>query len=140
MFLAIAASLLVVITAVGCGGGDESGQRVAMASLNGMPPAVQRAPKSVKEAYQFAVANPEVLSAIPCYCGCGGMGHSSNYSCFVSVTPQGASFFDNHALGCSICVDIALDAMRLVKKGASVPEIRLYVDAVYSKYGPSNML
>ncbi len=29
--------------------------------------------------------------------------------------------------------------MRMTKRGASVPEIRLTVDAAYSKYGPSNM-
>ncbi len=111
-----------------------------MASLEGMPPAVTRAPQPVREAYRFAVANPEVLSQLPCYCGCGGMGHTSNYACYVKVMPDGARLFDNHALGCSICVDIALDAMRLRKKGSSIPEIRFYVETVYSKYGPSNML
>ena len=47
--------------------------------------------------------------------------------------------YDNHALGCSICVDITQDAMRLNKEGKSVSEIRAYVDATYSKYGPTNM-
>ena len=36
-------------------------------------------------------------------------------------------------------VDITLDAMRLLKDGKSVPEIRAYVDATYSRYGTSNM-
>jgi hypothetical protein len=112
---------------------------VAMASLDIMPPAVKRAPQVVREAYQFAVANPDVLSEIPCYCGCGGMGHTSNYSCFVGVTAGGSRQFDGHALGCSICVDIALDAMRMTERGASVQSIRLYVDEAYSKFGPSNM-
>ncbi len=110
-----------------------------MASLDIMPPAVLKAPKVVREAYQFAVANPHVLSEIPCYCGCGGMGHTSNYSCFVGVKDDGSKQFDGHALGCSICVDIARDAMRMTKRGAGVPAIRLYVDAAYSKFGPSNM-
>ncbi len=118
---------------------DEGQVTIAMASLDMMPQAVKRAPKVVREAYQFAVANPQVLTEIPCYCGCGGMGHTSNYSCFVAVMPDGSRQFDGHALGCSICVDIAQDAMRMTKRGASVPEIRLTVDAAYSKYGPSNM-
>ncbi len=139
LFLVIGAPLLLVGLLSACGDGDDSGHPVAMASLDGMPPAVRRAPKAVREAYQFAVANPEVLSEIPCYCGCGGMGHTSIYSCYVRVTPQNTAQFDGHALGCSICVDIALDAMRLLRKGSSVPEIRLYVDAIYAKYGPSNM-
>jgi hypothetical protein len=58
----------------------------------------------------------------------------------VNVTQDAARQFDGHALGCSICVDIALDAMRMLKQGKSTPEIRLYVDVIYSKYGPSNML
>ncbi len=110
-----------------------------MASLDIMPQAVKRAPNVVREAYQFAVANPNILSQISCYCGCGAMGHSSNYSCFVGVTAGGGLEFDGHALGCSICVDIARDAMRMTKRKASVPAIRMYVDAAYSKFGPSNM-
>ncbi len=120
-------------------GADEAQVSVPMASLDIMPQAVKRAPKVVREAYQFAVANPQVLTEVPCYCGCGGMGHTSNYSCFVAVGPDGGRSFDGHALGCSICVDIAQDAMRMTKRGAGVSAIRLTVDAAYSKYGPSNM-
>jgi Protein of unknown function with PCYCGC motif len=47
--------------------------------------------------------------------------------------------FDSHALGCSICVDITQDAMRLLRQGKSVQDIRAYVDQTYSRYGPSNM-
>jgi hypothetical protein len=36
-------------------------------------------------------------------------------------------------------VDITQDAMRLLKEGKTVGEIRTYVDETYSKYGPSNM-
>ncbi len=136
--LAIALPVLGIGFTAGCA--DEGGQSgVAMASLDMMPQSVQRAPKSVRQAYQFAVANPDVLQQLPCYCGCGGMGHTSNYSCYVSVMPDGTSRFDGHALGCSICVDIALDAMRMLKEDKSIAEMRLYVDVVYSKYGPSNM-
>jgi len=108
--------------------------------MDQLPSDVQSAPASVRTAYQFAAANPDVMEDIPCYCGCGSIGHTSNYSCYVSHADQnGVITFDNHALGCSICVDITLDAMRLLKEGKSVPEIRAYVDATYSKYGTSNM-
>jgi len=80
------------------------------------------------------------MENIPCYCGCGSVGHDSNYDCYVAdVDAGGAIRFDRHALGCSICVDITMDAMRLLKEGRSVAEIRAYVDATYSKYGTSNM-
>ena len=109
-------------------------------SMDELPAEIQSAPASVRTAYQFAAANPHVMENIPCYCGCGSIGHASNYDCYVAeVAANGAIRFDGHALGCSICVDITLDAMRLLKEGKSVPEIRAYVDDTYSRYGTSNM-
>lgn len=111
-----------------------------MLSVDQMPAEVQSAPVVVQQAYQFAAANPDVMQDIPCYCGCGGIGHTSNYDCYVSdVDARGDITFDNHALGCSICVDITQDVMRMMREGKSMPEIRAYVDTTYSKYGPSNM-
>lgn len=103
-----------------------------------MPDYVQDAPPRVQEAYEFAVSHPEDLEHQPCYCGCGNMGHDSNLSCFVKEVKQnGEIVYDNHALGCGICVDIAHDVMRLKDNGKTSLEIRRYVDAVYSAYGPS---
>ena len=111
-----------------------------MIPLDQMPAEVQVAPVVVRQAYQFAAANPEVMEEIPCYCGCGNVGHTSNYACYVShVDQSGRVTFDNHALGCSICVDITQDVMRLLREGKSQQEARLYIDATYSKYGPSNI-
>ncbi|MGE5378219.1 MAG: PCYCGC motif-containing (lipo)protein [Bacteroidota bacterium] len=119
---------------------SQSGSDLAMASMDGMPSEVQSAPVTVQAAYQFAVANPEVMKNIPCYCGCGNVGHTSNYSCYVSgVDGNGRVSFDQHALGCSICVDITQDVMRNLREGKSPQEARAYVDATYSKYGPSNL-
>jgi len=111
-----------------------------MMPLDRMPTEVQSAPVLVQQAYQFAAVNPDIMKQIPCYCGCGAMGHTSNYSCYVqNVDANGNITFDNHALGCSICVDITQDVIRLQREGKSIQEIRAYVDATYSKYGPSNM-
>jgi hypothetical protein len=111
-----------------------------MAPLDGMPAEVLAAPAQVQQAYQFAAANPEVMQQVPCYCGCGDMGHTSNYACYVGgKNADGSLLYDTHALGCSICVDITLDTMRLLKEGKSVPEIKTYIDQTYAQYGPSNM-
>lgn len=111
-----------------------------MLALDKMPVEVQSAPVTVQEAYQFASANPDVMKNIPCYCGCGNIGHASNYACYVSsVDDSGNITFDNHALGCSICVDITQDVMRMSREGNSPQEIRTYIDETYSKYGPSNI-
>ena len=111
-----------------------------MVSMDGMPGEVKSAPTIVQQSYQFAAANPEVMKQIPCYCGCGAIGQASNYSCYVSgVDENGTIIYDSHALGCSICVDITQDTMRLLKQGKTVSEIKAYIDQTYSQYGPSNI-
>jgi Protein of unknown function with PCYCGC motif len=117
-----------------------TGHDLTMAPLSGMPADVQSAPVTVRQAYQFAAANPGMLMQIPCYCGCGAIGHKSNYDCYVtSVDAAGVIKYDTHALGCSLCVDITQDTMRLLREGKSISEIRTYVDGNYAKYGTSNM-
>jgi len=137
LFLVIL-TLILSVALFACSTGID--HTLSMASMADMPADVQSAPVSVQQAYQFAFANPDVMTQFPCYCGCGSMGHTSNYSCYVSsVDANGTITYDVHALGCSICVDINQDAMRMLKDGKTVPEIRAYVDQTYAKYGPSNM-
>lgn len=108
--------------------------------MAGMPEEIAAAPLVVRQAYDFAAAHPEVMQEIPCYCGCGSIGHTSNYACYVSdVDSAGTITYDLHALGCSICVDITRDTQRLLDEGLSVSEIRAEIDATYSAFGPSNM-
>ncbi len=108
--------------------------------LEEMPAEVQSAPVTVQEAYQFNAANPDIMKEIPCYCGCGNIGHTSNYDCYVSDVDVSRNItFDNHALGCSICVDITQDVMRMLRDGKTPQEARTYIDATYSKYGTSNI-
>ena len=111
-----------------------------MMPLDQMPAEVQSAPTTVQTAYQFNAANPDIMKDIPCYCGCGDIGHTSNYDCYVSgVDDRGKIAFDNHALGCSICVDITQDVMRMLRDGKSPQDARAYIDTTYSKYGTSNI-
>jgi len=146
--LRIAASLagiaFVVAAATGCaslaGQAEAPAGEMAMAPLSEMPAEVRAAPAVVQQAYQFAAANPDIVQQLPCYCGCGAMGHTSNYACYVAgVGADGRRVYDSHALGCSICVDITQDAIRLTRQGMRPADIRAYVDQAYSRYGPSNM-
>ena len=141
--------LILLLTPLVSGCGNQTGHAgdhsYRLAPLVQMPPEVQEAPSTVREAYQFAVYNQHVLEALPCYCGCGAMGHVSNYSCYVQEGEQTAGdareiVYDNHALGCTICVDITQDAMRLLDEGKSIAEIYDYVDATYSRFGPPTPL
>ncbi len=132
--------LLVLPGLLGVACSPQNASSYTLAPLNELPAEVQQAPPAVQQAYQFAVANPEVLTKLPCYCGCGGMGHTSNYACYVAgEDDDGGIVFDGHALGCSICVDITQDAMRMLDDGQTIAEIRAYVDQTYSRFGPSNM-
>jgi hypothetical protein len=38
----------------------------------------------VRSVYVFAARHPEVLSHVPCFCGCESRGHKHNDDCFVS--------------------------------------------------------
>lgn len=134
--------LLLAPLAAGCSaqGASSANHAYELAPLADMPQEVQQAPVNVREAYQFAVQNPNVLAELPCYCGCGAMGHISNYSCYVQSDEAEDLVFDNHALGCSICVDITQNAMRMLDEGKSVDKIHEYVEATYSRFGPATPL
>ena len=140
LFLLSLIAVLLAIAISACSTSTSSEVHLVMTALNQMPAKVQSAPVAVQEAYQFNTANPDIMQDIPCYCGCGDIGHASNYDCYVSGTDaQGKVKFDNHALGCSICVDITQDVMRMLRDGRTPAEARAYVDATYAKYGPSNI-
>ena len=115
-----------------CGSSAQNATSVAV-----LPDWARSAPPRVREAYQYAVTNPEELKKYPCYCGCGAMGHTSNLSCYLQdTTADGTITFDTHALGCGICVDITQDVMRLKAEGKTSLAVRAYVDARYSPFGP----
>jgi hypothetical protein len=140
LFFLLIIVVLLSTTISACSTSKSSDVHLNMMSIDQMSADVQSAPVTVQTAYQFAAANPDIMKNIPCYCGCGSVGHTSNYSCYVSNgDDKGNIKFDNHALGCSICVDITQDIMRMLRGGKSPQEARTYIDATYSKYGPSNI-
>lgn len=98
----IALLLLTLAATVGAcsGSSDTAQQELDLAPESALPEFVEDAPPQVKEAYRFAIANPEVLSAFPCYCGCGAMGHQNNLQCYIKeVRSDGSIEFENHAFG-----------------------------------------
>jgi hypothetical protein len=119
-------------------GGARNGQ-VKLAPISALPKEMQNAPTTVRTAYQFAVANPDALRNVPCYCGCSAIGHKSNLECYVKeFKADGTPVFDDHALGCSICVDIVQDVMKLTAEGKTSAVIRQHIVETYSKFGPAN--
>ncbi len=131
--------LLTALALSACSPASPPGAKVNLAPISQLPTSAQKAPTRVREAYQFAVANPDLMKQIPCYCGCGAMGHTSNYACYVKdAKPDGSMVFDDHALGCSLCVDITQDAKRMLDEGKSAQDIRATIVANYAKFGPPN--
>src|ERR1043166_4110249 len=74
--------------------------RYKLAPESILPPDIHKAPDDVREAYRFALANRDTLRYIPCYCGCGEQGHTSNASCYFNdnSTPE-KPVFDRMNLG-----------------------------------------
>jgi len=71
----------------------------ALAPESVLPADIRRAPADVVEAYRFAIANRDTLRYIPCYCGCGAEGHTSNASCYVKdFSTPGNLVFDRMSL------------------------------------------
>ena len=91
----------------------------------------------VRATYDFAAQHPEILSYVPCYCGCGSQGHKANESCFVARRdPRGNVLeWDTHGFGCAVCVDVAREAMQMYSSGADVHSIRA---AIERKWTPGN--
>jgi len=51
------------------------------------PAEMEKADPEIVEAYVFAAKHPEVLSYMPCYCGCEHprSAHENNYDCFIDI-------------------------------------------------------
>src|SRR6476646_10252453 len=50
-----------------------------------VPFAAARPMEIVRAVYVFAAKHPEVLSKVPCFCGCESRGHRHNDDCFVTA-------------------------------------------------------
>ena len=100
---AAACGLVMVLALVlaGCGESRTTGATgLTLAPESALPEFVRGAPPQVKEAYRFAIANPDVLRAFPCYCGCGSVGHRSNLDCYIkTIRADGSIEFDDHSFG-----------------------------------------
>lgn len=111
----------------------------ADAQMPPLPPVsnmVPRAPEVVRDAYIFAAQRPDILEYVPCFCGCETAGHTRNADCFVASRNEDGTVreWDTHGMACTICVDVARDAMQLSASGASTDDIRAAVESKYAAY------
>jgi hypothetical protein len=89
-----------------------------------------RPPEVVRAAYQFAAEHPEVLSYVPCFCGCERSGHRGNEDCFVRARDVNADVieWEPHGMECNVCIDVAQKSMQMFASGASVVDIRAAIE------------
>lgn len=107
------------------------------AAWDARPEYVHAAHPDTRTAYAYALARPDVLQWLPCYCGCVGMGHGSNLDCFLEPRENGAPIaFEQHASVCDVCVRTALLAQRMIGDGRTMIEIRAAVDAEFGGLAP----
>jgi len=90
--------------------------------------------ETVKAVYRFAAEHPEVLSYVPCFCGCDHMGHKGNDDCFVKTrAPNGDVLqWEPHGTECQVCIDVGQQAMQMYSSGASVRDIRAAVEKKFA--------
>ena len=89
-----------------------------------------RPPEVVRAAYQFAAEHPEILSYVPCFCGCERSGHRGNEDCFVRARDVNADVieWEPHGMECNVCIDVAQKSMQMFASGASVVDIRAAIE------------
>jgi hypothetical protein len=94
----------------------------------------------VQQVFEFAARHPEVLSFVPCYCGCEQLGHQGNHDCFVKSRAANGSIteWEAHGIGCAICLDVGREAMLLFNSGESVSAIRAAIEKRYGGNFPSS--
>lgn len=91
-------------------------------------------PKEVVRAtYRFAAEHPEVLSYMPCFCGCQDEGHRSNVDCFVKARARNGDViaWSVHGMDCAMCIAVAERSMTMLASGAAVRDIRADVERRY---------
>jgi len=93
-----------------------------------------RPPEVVTAAFHFAAEHPEVLSYIPCFCGCERGGHRGNADCFVRSRAANGDVleWEEHGVECAVCIDVATRSRQMHASGASVAAIRTAIEKEYS--------
>ncbi len=98
-----------------------------------------RPPEVVTAAYQFAAEHPEILSYIPCFCGCQNGGHKGNHDCFVRSRAANGDVleWEEHGVECAVCIDVATRSRQMHASGASVTEIRAAIEREFLPTAPT---
>ncbi|MEK3808418.1 PCYCGC motif-containing (lipo)protein [Metabacillus sp. SLBN-84] len=100
-----------------------------------LPAFLDKQPDEIKTLYAAAARHEDLLSYMPCYCGCGeSAGHKDNGDCFINERKEdGTIVWDDHGTKCGVCLEIAAKAIIEREKGTSVKEVRQMIDEQYKE-------
>lgn len=105
------------------------------ASVDQLPSFLDDQSDELRLVYQMAGKATDILDVMPCYCGCGdSAGHLNNKNCFVhEVREDGSVVWDDHGTRCLVCVEIAVQSVKMTQEGKSLQEIRHFIDETYAE-------
>ncbi|KXH80890.1 PCYCGC motif-containing (lipo)protein [Sporosarcina sp. HYO08] len=105
------------------------------ASAQELPSFLDDRPEEMRLVYQVAGAATDILDHMPCYCGCGdSAGHLNNKNCFIhEVREDGSVVWDDHGTRCLVCLEIAMESVKMVQDGKSLKETREAIDEMYKE-------
>jgi len=107
------------------------------ATWKARPDYVKALPAEWQGAYAFALARPDVLQWLPCYCGCAAMDHRSNLDCFFQRREITGNYqYEEHASFCDICVKTANLAQKMLQEGSTMIAVRAAVDVTFGGAAP----
>lgn len=138
--IVLAASMSYVLASASPDAGQaRASQKVTMPPIPNPGFAPPRPLDQARAVYQFAGEHPEVLKYVPCYCGCEANGHGHNESCFVKRRDPAGNVveWDMHGFGCTICIDVAREAMMMYRSGADPVSIRAAIEKKWTPQYPT---
>ena len=105
------------------------------ASADILPAFLDDKPEDMRLVYQVAGTATEIIEWMPCYCGCGeSADHRSNMNCFIDeIREDGSVVWDDHSTRCMVCLETAVDSVRMTQDGKSLKEIRTIIDETYKE-------
>ncbi len=100
--------------------------------VQGLPDYAYRSAQALK-GYQTAAKEGELLSRLPCYCGCGQdpEQYRNLRDCFMDEQGE----FRSHGANCQVCLEEAEDAAQWKAQGLATKEIRDRIDGKYGERG-----
>lgn len=102
-------------------------------SIYKLPSFLDEQDEMIKNVYQAAAQNQDLLQYIPCYCGCAeSANHESNLHCFIGDhSTEEAVVWDDHSTRCGLCLETAAESVIMKRDGKTIEEIRHYIDKKY---------